>query len=163
MAELQNCRRMNDYDLRGLFMQLNLHDRIRVLTHPQSAWRCLTTLGPSILTKLLLLWCSVSNKFMYPYKYNIQKLAVLMVMLKPNLLKNCFTTTLMHAHPNLVLASPAKYEDVKPVCRLSESSSSLHMLRSHCLPRASTWLKQVAITYKNCSVETAHFCIYCIF
>ena len=136
---------------------INIHNRLRVLTHPQSAWWCLTTLGPSILTKLLLLWCSVSNKFMYPYKYNIQKLAVLMVMLKPNLLKNCFTTTLMHAHPNLVRASPAKYEDVKPVCRLSESSSSLHMLRQ------VAWLKQVAITYKNCPVETAHFCIFCIF
>ena len=29
-------------------------------------------------------------------QYGIQKLAVLMVILKPNLLKNCFTTTLMH-------------------------------------------------------------------
>ena len=41
-------------------------------------------------------------------KYCIQKLAVLMVMLKPNLLKNCFTTTQMHRLSQFS-ASPAKY------------------------------------------------------
>ena len=33
------------------------------------------------------------------YIHGIQKLAVLMVMLKPNLLEKCFTTTLMHRLP----------------------------------------------------------------
>ena len=52
-------------------------------------------------------------------------------MLKPNLLKKCFTTTLMHrlsqfgASQNSIPNMHEVHTEVKPVCMLSEPSSSL--------------------------------------
>ena len=125
-----------------------------------------------IQARKMYMACNCWDSLLSISKYYIQKLSVLMVMLKPNLLKNCFTTTLMHAqdYPNLVpLQQPniQNTSEVKPVCRLSESSSSLYMLRQKFtgsqvatqaalspfaskfpLIWAPAWLKQVAITYK---------------
>ena len=63
--------------------------------------------------------------------------AVLIVMLKPNLVKKCFATTLTQrpfqfgASQDSILNMQAHevHSEVKPACMLSEPSSSLHMFR----------------------------------
>ena len=59
--------------------------------HVCCAWWCLTTFGPSIIrVAAYVMLTDCIQQVCIPLQ------AVLMVMLKANLMKNCFTTTLMH-------------------------------------------------------------------
>ena len=142
----------------------------------QKCWQCLTSLGPSISQSC----CFCDAQKLYPTSlYTLTSMAFRNWLFWWSCWSQiCWSNvSLPHSctdYPNLVPLKIAcqicKYtQKVKPVCRLSEPSSSWHMLRqkfagSQVATRATlslfaskfplisfwapAWLKQVAIAYK---------------